>query len=97
TDQMGEIVLTDLEPGVYLVQEVSADPSHIVNSTPQEVKLEAGYGIVEPVEVMTPLVTKICERTASPPMPQNNPATSALVVILRWSMVWYQPLKTPAK
>ena len=47
TDQMGEIVLTDLEPGVYLVQEVSADPSHIVNSTPQEVKLEAGYGIVE--------------------------------------------------
>jgi len=47
TDQMGEIVLTDLEPGVYLVEEIATDPSHIVNSTPQEVKLEAGDGIVE--------------------------------------------------
>jgi len=47
TDQMGEIVLTDLEPGVYLAEEIATDPSHIVNSTPQEVKIEAGDGIVE--------------------------------------------------
>lgn len=47
TDQLGEITLTDLTPGTYLVKEVSADSSHIVNSTPQQIELTAGDGILQ--------------------------------------------------
>ena len=42
TDGNGEIFLYDLEPGTYLVQEVSTDDAHVVTSTPQQIKLEAG-------------------------------------------------------
>ena len=42
TDANGEILLYDLEPGTYLVKEVSAPDSHVLNSTPQEIELEAG-------------------------------------------------------
>lgn len=47
TDQLGEITLTDLIPGTYLVKEVSTDSSHIVNSTPQQIELTAGDGILQ--------------------------------------------------
>ena len=42
TDANGEVFLYDLEPGTYLVKEVSTQSTHVVNSTPQEIKLEAG-------------------------------------------------------
>ncbi len=42
TDENGEIFLYDLDPGTYLVQEVSTQASYVVNSTPQEIELEAG-------------------------------------------------------
>lgn len=42
TDAKGEIYLYDLEPGTYLVKEIATADTHVVNSTPQEVKLEAG-------------------------------------------------------
>ena len=42
TDANGEILLYDLDPGTYLVKEVSAPDSHVLNSTPQEIELEAG-------------------------------------------------------
>ncbi len=42
TDGNGEIFLYDLEPGTYLVQEVSTDDAHVVNSTPQQIELKAG-------------------------------------------------------
>ena len=42
TDGNGEIFLYDLEPGTYLVQEVSTDDDHVVTSTPQQIELEAG-------------------------------------------------------
>ena len=42
TDENGEILLYDLDPGTYLVKEVSAPDSHVLNSTPQEIELEAG-------------------------------------------------------
>ena len=42
TDASGEIYLYDLTPGTYRVEEKSAPDSHVVNSTPQEIELEAG-------------------------------------------------------
>ena len=42
TDGNGEIFLYDLEPGTYLVKEIATESSHVVNSTPQEIELEAG-------------------------------------------------------
>ncbi|MCM1149480.1 MAG: SpaA isopeptide-forming pilin-related protein [Butyricicoccus sp.] len=42
TDDNGEILLYELEPGTYLVKEVSTDDSHVVNSTPQQIELKAG-------------------------------------------------------
>ena len=48
TQANGEALLTDLAPGTYLVQEISTLASHVVNSTPQEIKMEAGgtYSLV---------------------------------------------------
>ena len=45
TDQMGEIYLTDLAPGTYLVQEVRSDEEHILTTTPQQIELKEGEGI----------------------------------------------------
>ncbi len=42
TDANGEILLYDLTPGTYLVQEIAAPGTHVVNSTPQQIELEAG-------------------------------------------------------
>ena len=42
TDANGEIFLYDLEPGTYLVKEIAVAPGYVVNSTPQQVELEAG-------------------------------------------------------
>ena len=42
TDKYGEITLTGLEAGTYLVEEIAAPDSHVVNSTPQQVALKAG-------------------------------------------------------
>ena len=45
TGELGEILLTDLQPGTYLVQEVAADDKHVLDGTPQQVELHAGDGI----------------------------------------------------
>ena len=42
TDRDGEIILTDLDPGTYLVQEKETDPSHIVQCSPRQIELTAG-------------------------------------------------------
>ena len=42
TPESGMIELFDLEPGTYLVKEVSTDDSHIVDVTPQQIELKAG-------------------------------------------------------
>ena len=42
TDGEGEIVYFDLEPGTYMVKEVSTDDAHVVTSTPQQIELRAG-------------------------------------------------------
>lgn len=42
TNDNGEILLYDLEPGTYLVKEVSTDDEHVVDSTPQQIELKAG-------------------------------------------------------
>ena len=48
TDEFGEIILTDVEPGTYRAVEVdTGSDGHILNTTPQEVELEAGDGIKE--------------------------------------------------
>lgn len=48
TDEFGEILLTDVEPGTYRAVEVdTGSDGHILNNTPQEVELEAGDGIKE--------------------------------------------------
>ena len=45
TDQMGEILILDAQPGTYLVKEVQSDDEHIVDTTPQQNELKAGDGI----------------------------------------------------
>ena len=48
TDQFGEILLTNVEPGTYRAFEVdTGDEGHILDTTPQEVELHAGDGIKE--------------------------------------------------
>ncbi|MBR4657570.1 MAG: Cys-Gln thioester bond-forming surface protein [Oscillospiraceae bacterium] len=42
TDSKGEIWLYDLTPGTYFVQEIAVKPGYVVNSTPQEIEIEAG-------------------------------------------------------
>lgn len=42
TNRDGEILLTGLEPGTYIVEEVAAPDSHVVNSTPQSIELTTG-------------------------------------------------------
>ncbi len=45
TNELGEINLVNLQPGTYLVKEVSTDSGHVLNSTPQQIELTAGDGI----------------------------------------------------
>ena len=45
TGELGEILLTDLQPGTYVVQEVAADDEHLLDGMPQQVELHAGDGI----------------------------------------------------
>ena len=48
TDEFGEILLTDVDPGTYRAVEVdTGSDGHILNTTPQEVELDAGDGIKE--------------------------------------------------
>ena len=48
TDQFGEILIADAEPGTYRAFEVdTGDDGHILDTTPQEVELHAGDGIKE--------------------------------------------------
>ena len=48
TDQFGEILIADAEPGTYRAFEVdTGDEGHILDTTPQEVELHAGDGIKE--------------------------------------------------
>ncbi|MDY3018843.1 SpaA isopeptide-forming pilin-related protein [Candidatus Pseudoscillospira sp. SGI.172] len=48
TDQFGEILLTDCEPGTYRVEERdTGGDGHVLDTTPQEVELKAGDGIKE--------------------------------------------------
>lgn len=42
TDELGEITLSDLAEGTYLIKEISTDDSHLVNSSPQEIEIKAG-------------------------------------------------------
>ena len=42
TDELGEITLSDLAEGTYMVKEISTDDSHLVNSSPQEIEIKAG-------------------------------------------------------
>ena len=48
TDQFGEILIADAEPGTYRAFEVDpGDEGHILDTPPQEVELHAGDGIKE--------------------------------------------------
>ena len=48
TDQFGENLIADAEPGTYRAFEVdTGDEGHILDTTPQEVELHAGDGIKE--------------------------------------------------
>ena len=45
TDELGEILLTDCQPGTFRVEELQSDDEHITVTTPQEIELKAGDGI----------------------------------------------------
>ena len=47
TNQQGEILIVNAQPGTYLVREVQSDDTHITDTTPQQVELHAGDGIKE--------------------------------------------------
>ena len=40
TDENGQINLSNLKPGTYLVKEVATDDNHVVNSTPQQIEIK---------------------------------------------------------
>lgn len=40
TDENGQINLSNLKPGTYLVKEIATDDSHVVNSTPQQIEIK---------------------------------------------------------
>ncbi|RKI65345.1 hypothetical protein D7V91_14440 [bacterium 1xD42-67] len=42
TNDNGEILLYDLEPGTYLVKEVATDDEHVITAAPQQIELKAG-------------------------------------------------------
>ena len=70
TGVSGEILLYDLTPGTYLVREVAAPGTHVINSTPQEIKLEAGtqnYTLVFLNDVKPGIrLTKLDSQTMAP-------------------------------
>ena len=48
TDQQGEILITNAQPGTYRAVEMdTGSDGHILDTTPQEVELHAGDGIKE--------------------------------------------------
>ena len=48
TDEFGQILLTDCQPGTYRAEERdTGGDSHVLDTTPQEVELKAGDGIKE--------------------------------------------------
>ena len=47
TDEFGEILLVDLDPGTYLAKEVATDSEHILNAAPQQIELSGGDGILQ--------------------------------------------------
>ena len=49
TGELGEILLPNLQPGTYLIQEIASDDGHVVDPTPQQIELHAGDGIKQVV------------------------------------------------
>ena len=48
TDEFGQILLTNCEPGTYRAEERdTGGDGHVLDTTPQEVELKAGDGIKE--------------------------------------------------
>ena len=47
TNELGEILIPDVEPGTFLVFEKQGDDEHITETTPQQIELAAGDGIRE--------------------------------------------------
>lgn len=45
TDRSGQILLTELDPGTYLVKEIAATQGYVVNSSPQQIEIAAGQGL----------------------------------------------------
>ena len=45
TDEFGQILLTNCQPGTYRVEEVASDDEHVTDIMPQEIELKAGDGI----------------------------------------------------
>ena len=45
TNQQGEILITNAQPGTYVVKEVQSDDEHVTDTTPQQIELHAGDGI----------------------------------------------------
>ena len=45
TNQQGEILITNAQPGTYLAREVQSDDEHVTDTTPQQIELHAGDGI----------------------------------------------------
>ena len=42
TNSNGEILLTELQEGTYLVKEIATDNNHVINSTPQQIEIKSG-------------------------------------------------------
>ena len=45
TNELGEILIPNVNPGTFLVQEKQSDDEHITDTTPQQIELKAGDGI----------------------------------------------------
>lgn len=69
TDANGDVYLRDLDPGTYLVREIAAPDTHVVNSTPQEIELAVGdNGTLVFLNYLKPgiFLTKLDSQTCAP-------------------------------
>jgi len=70
TDAQGQILISGLLPGTYVVTEVSAPSGYVLNATPQTIKVDAGGGVYNLSFYNDPLggleILKIDEVTRQP-------------------------------
>jgi TQXA domain-containing protein len=66
----GEILLTDILPGIYMAKEIDVPPGYILDPTPQSIRVDAGMGIMQLIflnsETLNMKILKLDSKTMRP-------------------------------